>query len=153
MQHMSISAPIWFIWRELPILARLFVLVLASVCGYVVVSGSLTLLRVRSLINEHLPEGLSHQRSIQALRTRSSNTRQLIGAAFYLFGLVFFLSLPGATDTFGDSQISVGTLILRNFAMYSAYAANVFFVFLMLQLVQWFVSARVRACALRLNLV
>jgi hypothetical protein len=40
---------------------------------------------------------------------------------------------------------------LENFFLYFAFAANAFFIFLVLHLVQWFVSGRVRAYALRLN--
>jgi hypothetical protein len=40
---------------------------------------------------------------------------------------------------------------LRNFLMYFAFAANVFFIFLVLHSVQWFVSGRVQASVKRLN--
>jgi hypothetical protein len=76
---------------------------------------------------------------------------QLVGATFYLFGLIFFLALPLVTRVLDDSRTSLDILILNDFVMYFAYASNVFFVFLLLHCVQWLVSSRLQACALRLN--
>ncbi|MGH9726842.1 MAG: hypothetical protein ACRD41_17435 [Candidatus Acidiferrales bacterium] len=78
--------------------------------------------------------------------------RQLIGTTFYLFGFVFFLTLPFAAGPFGDSRTPIGWLILNTSLMFFSVAANVLFVFLVLHSVQWFASARVRAFALRLNI-
>jgi hypothetical protein len=114
-------------------------------------SASVIMVRVRSLINQRQVEDTSLLRhSLAALQARIANMRQLIGATFYLFGLIYFLMLPLATRIL-DSRIPLELLILDNFLMYFAFAANVFFVFLVLHSVQWFVSSRVNAYALRLN--
>lgn len=76
--------------------------------------------------------------------------RQLIGAMFYLFGFLFFLSLPSTLFT-PDSRISVGILVLKNFFVRFAFAANVFLILLVLHCVQWLASAKSQACALQLN--
>jgi hypothetical protein len=74
--------------------------------------------------------------------------RQIVGSAFYLFGLTFFLMLPLATHT-PDSRTPLGILILDNFLLYADFAANVFLVFLILHILQWFMSARLQAVGAR----
>jgi len=69
---------------------------------------------------------------------------------FCLFGLVFMLGLRFAFWT-PDSKTPVGTLILENFYLYYAFAANTFFVFLLLASGQWYVFSRLQASALRLD--
>jgi hypothetical protein len=91
------------------------------------------------------------QRSMAALHRLCTNVRQLIRATFYLFGLVLFLGLQRAYFVIGLSKIPVETIILENFLLYFAFAANVFFVFLVLHLVQWFFSGRVYAYAIHSN--
>jgi hypothetical protein len=76
---------------------------------------------------------------------------QLVIATFYLFGFIFFLTLPFAFMTLGASKVPGWMFIFENLDYYFAFAANVFFVFLVLHSVQWFVSARVRASARWLN--
>ena len=77
--------------------------------------------------------------------------RQLVGASFYLFGFIFFLSLPWATVTLDNSRMPVLILILRNFLVRFDFAANVFSVFVVLHSVQWFVSRKVNAYTMHLN--
>jgi hypothetical protein len=142
---------IWSIWGELPILPKLFFLALCLVSIYTIFSAVVTMIRLRLLSNQlQAEDGPSLQRSLAALQGRSVNVRQLLGATLYFFWFVFFLTLPLATITMG-SKISVGILILRNFLMYFSFAANVFFIFLVLHSVQWFVSGRVQASVKRLN--
>jgi len=138
----NLSYTIWSIWGVLPILHKLFFLILVLVSIYTLYAASITLVRLRSITN---------QRSLAALQARSANTRQLVNATFYLFGFVFFLTLPGATFVSELSRTPTAMLILRNFLMHFAFAANVFFVFLVLHSLQWFVSARVYAYVLRLT--
>jgi hypothetical protein len=119
-------SPLWFSWRELPLLARFFILVLVSVSVYVVLSASIVFRRAHSLMHGPQSEdAFTHKRSMLA---RCSNMGQLIRTTFYLFGFVFFLMLPGATWILGDSKTPVGTLILQNFIKDFAFAADVFFV-------------------------
>jgi hypothetical protein len=94
------------------------------------------------------------QRSVAAIHVRSANVRQLILATFYLFGIVFFFGLRSALRTPDSNNTSVGMVILENFFPHFAFAANAFFIFLVLHSVQWFewfVSGRLQACALRVN--
>jgi hypothetical protein len=138
---------IWSIWLHLPALPRLFVAILCAVSVYVLFSAVAVLVRLRSLGHPRQTADISgSQRSLAALRTRCSNMQQLLGATFLLFGLIFFTAMHSAYKTF-DSHFSVGLLILDNFFTYFAFACNMFVVFLVLHLVQWFVSSRVRACA------
>jgi hypothetical protein len=125
---------------------------LSLVTFYTLFSASVIVVHVRSLTKQRLVENASSvQSSVSALQTRSANMRQLLGATFYFFGFVFFLTLPAATFTIELSRTPAVTSILRNFLMDFAFAANVFFVLLALHFVQWFVSGRVRARALLLN--
>jgi hypothetical protein len=149
---MSSSYALWSIWREVPILLRLFFLILSLVSIYTLVSASAVVVRLRSLTNQReVVDTCSPQRSLAALRIRAENIRQLVGATFYLFGFIFFLTLPGATITLGTGRTPLLTLILRNFLVDFAFAANIFFVFAVLHSVQWFVSSRVNAYVLHFN--
>ena len=72
----------------------------------------------------------------------------VLGATFYLFGVVFFLDLQQAPMTLGLSASPPWTEILWNFELLFAFAANVFIVLLILHLVSWFVRNRLNAnCA------
>ena len=146
------SYALWSIWIDLPALHRLFLLILAAVGIYSLFSAAVVLVRLRSIMKLHQPKDeAALQRSIATLHAQSANARQLILATFYLFGIVFFIGLRFALWTPDSNRTSVGMLILENFFAYFAFAANAFFVFLVLHLVQWFVSRRLRACALRVN--
>ena len=130
---------------------RLFFLIQAIVSIYSLLSATGILVRLRSTMNQRQSEQLSGlQHSMAALHTRLANVRQLIGATFYLFGFVFFLGLRFALRT-PESHTPVGLLVLDNFFLYFAFAANAFFIFLILHSVQWFVFSRLQACALCLN--
>lgn len=127
-------------------LLRLFFSILALVSIYTLFSASALVMRLRSLANQRRTgETISLQRPLAALRTRAENMRQLLGATFYLFGFIFFLTLPWATVTLDNSSTLLLTLILRNFLIDFAFAANIFSVFLVLHSVQWFVSSRINA--------
>jgi hypothetical protein len=93
----------------------------------------------------------SQSKDVAALQARSANLRQLILATFYLFGIVFFFGLRSALWTPDNNSTPGGMLILENFFLHFAFAANAFFIFLVLHSVQWFVSGRVQARALRVN--
>jgi hypothetical protein len=122
------------------------------VSAYGLFSATLIVVRLRSLANRSKVEDLSSiQRSLATLHARSANLHQLVIATFYLFGFIFFLTLPFAFMTLGASKVPGWMFIFENLDYYFAFAANVFFVFLVLHSVQWFVSARVRASARWLN--
>jgi hypothetical protein len=143
----NLSYALWSIWIELPFLHKLFSFVLFTVGAYSLFSATKVLAGLRSLMASGRPTDLpTFENEVAALSARAANTRHLITASFYLFGIVFFWGLRFALWT-PDSKTPVGILVLENFFLYFAFAANAFFVFLILHLVQWFVSARVQACA------
>jgi len=141
---------LWSIWPSLSYLTRLFVLTLAVVAVHSIISAVIALKGARALAASHENHN-SIQPRITALHRRCVNLRQILGAAFFLFGFLFFLGLPNATITLGDGPRFPAFEILSNFVLHFIYAANVFFVFLMLHLIQWIVSSRVSALTGKLN--
>lgn len=147
----NLSYALWSIWIELPLLHKLFFIVLFVVGVYSLFSAAKILAGVRSL------KALGQSRDVPALQNDvaalyawSANVRHLITATFYLFGILFFWGLRFTLWTPDNSKTSVLLLVLENFFLYFAFAANVFFIFLVLHSVQWFVSARLHTCARRL---
>jgi hypothetical protein len=124
---------IWTIWPQLAFIFRLYWLILSFVSIYTLLSAASIARRLRSI-------GDGHQ-----LTARVENLRQLIGAAFYLFGLLFFWTLPSATSWPGVSKTLPLGEIFGTFSLQFAFATNVFFVLLVLHSTQWFVSGRIRA--------
>ena len=135
------SPSIWAIWRQLPLLQRLFLLMLSGVSLYSLFSATVVVLRLRSLAHPGTND-TSLQQTVAALHKRCTNVQQLIRATFYLFGLVLFLGLQWAYVILGDSRTPAAWLVLKNFEVDFAFAANVFFVLLVLHFVQWFASSR-----------
>jgi hypothetical protein len=143
---------LWSIWKYLPMMPRLFFLILCVVGVYSLFFAGVTMAGLRAATSIRPKESsASTQRAVAALHRRCANVRQLIGATFYLFGFVLFLGLQWAYLTLDESKTPGGWLVLENFAVYFAFACNVFLVFLILHLVQWFVSGRVNACSLQLG--
>ena len=89
--------------------------------------------------------------SLAVLRTQAANLSQLLHFTFLLFGLCFLIQIPVAFMILDDSGRSVLSSIFRNLAVYIAYAADVFFVMLLLRSVQWFVSSRINAAMMCLG--
>jgi len=143
---------IWSIWIYLPFSQKLLFLVVCLVSIYSIFSAAVVMGRLRTITrqpqNEDIP---SFQRAVAALHKRCTNVQQLIRATFYLFGFVLFIGFQWAYFTVDKSSTPVGWLILENFVLYFAFAANVFFVFFLIHCIQWFVSGRVDACASRLS--
>jgi len=146
------SYAIWSIWGYLPMLDKLFFLILSLVSIYTLFSPTVIMVRLRSLTGKHQVEDVSSlQSSLAVFRARCVSLRQPIGMTFYLFGFVFFLTLPFVFITLGDGPNPLWMAIFDNLLVYFAFATNAFFVFLALHSAQWFVSGRVNASALRLN--
>ena len=144
------QSPFWFSWRELSLLARFFLLVLAFTSIYVVISAWIVLRRVRSLMSRQAEDVSTRRRSTLALQARCANMGQLLASTFYFFGVLFFFLLWEPTWLVAN-KIQAGTLMAEIFLHDFAYAADVFFAFFVLSLIQWFASARVRASSLRLD--
>jgi hypothetical protein len=137
---------IWSIWPELSILPKLFFLIFCLICTYIILNAGLVMVRLRSVTrNMKSMDDTSSRASMGQLLTRCTNMGNLITASFYFFGFTFFMALPGATVVIGPSRLPATTFMIRNFLAFFAFAANVFFVMLVLHLMYWFVSGRVRA--------
>ncbi len=131
---------LWSIWSNLSVLNRLFFLTLCAVSIYCLLSAIIILVRLRSIRKEQSNEdSISIRRSVAALHNRSANVRHVIGATFYLFGVVFFLGLQSAPLVLGHSADPLRMEILPTFVVLFAFAANVFLVLFVLHLVSWFV--------------
>jgi hypothetical protein len=141
---------LWSIWKELSLLQRVFLLILGTVSTHSLFAAIRTLLRLRSI--RRLPSGntASIQQSMAELQHVCANARQIIGATFYLFGLVLFSGMQTLGNTLGDGATSAPR-ILGDLILHSAFATNVFFVFLVLHLVQWFVFRGLNSHSERLN--
>jgi hypothetical protein len=147
----NLSYALWSIWIELPLLHKMFLLLLFVVGVYSLFSATKILAGVRSVMASGQSRDVpAFQNEVATLYARSANMRHLITATFYLFGIVFFWGLRFTLWT-PDGKTSVFQLVLENFFLYFAFAANVFFIFLVLHSVQWFVSARLHAHARRLT--
>ena len=134
--------------KNLSTLALLFCLILVLVVIYTLFSATLIVMRLRSLRTIQNDNFL--RKSLVLLHHRSANLRQIIVAVFYLFGLTFFLQIQSAYWT-PENGRPVGPMILENFRGYFRFGTVIFLVFLLLHLVQWFVSCRIRTAILRLD--
>jgi hypothetical protein len=76
-----------------------------------------------------------------------ANVRQVIDGAFYFFGVVMFLNLQTIIATADHSKTPIYYYILQNFIFDCSLAAGGFLVLLVMHLTQWFVTARINACA------
>jgi hypothetical protein len=76
-----------------------------------------------------------------------ANVRQVIDATFYFFGAVVFLNFQTIIATADHSKTPTYYYILQNFIFDCSLAASGFLVLLVLHLTQWFVTARINACA------
>lgn len=137
---------IWSIWKNLSVLQHLFFVILTAISIYCLFSATIVVLRLRSMasLNSN-PYSVSSSRSLASLHARCANIRLLIGVAFWFFGFSFFLGLQEAPHTLGHGGATVGAEILGNFVLYFAFAANVFFIFLVLHLLHWFVRSRLNS--------
>lgn len=146
----SLPAPIWLVWPYATWLERLLFVALIVLSVYVLFSAVITVSRVRK-IGASVEDGdsPSAREVFAALRKRSARVDRLITTSFYLFGLVLFLGLQSAYFTIDNSKTPVGWLILRDLQAHFAFAANVFFVLLVLHVLAWFISCCVGRLALQ----
>jgi hypothetical protein len=142
---------LWSIWRQLSLLNRGLILVLAGVLVYSVFSTFRTLLRLRSVWNRPNESPTAVREEIVALATRHATVQQVIRTAFYLFGLVLFIGMESIANVLADGKQPLGVYVLENFLLLSAFAANVFFIFLVLHLIQWAGSGVLNSISRRLS--
>ena len=143
---------LWSIWPWLSTLYRMFVLILAAVSIYSIVSATIVLKRMWALKSPRKEElRVPIQQYVAALRKRCANLWQILGATFFLFGFLLFIGLQNATITVGDGRGFPAFEILNNFVFQFVFAANVFVVFLVLHVIQWLTSSRLQAYAQALS--
>ncbi len=133
------SFAIWSIWSQLSFLYRLYWLLL-SLVGFYTLFSAASIVR-RFPISNYRNDSTESSRI--RLEARITNLRQIIAAMSFAFGAMFFWVLPGAFNTLDHSRNLPLNSITGAFRLHFAFAANVFFVLLLLHCVQWFVSRRV----------
>ncbi|MGH9734379.1 MAG: hypothetical protein ACRD8A_07310 [Candidatus Acidiferrales bacterium] len=150
---MLYSYGVWSIWRQIPMLLKLFFLALSVVGVYTFSMLGITLLQLRSFGKESQREAAMHlRRSLAgAARVRCASVKQLLDATSYVFWLVFFLTLPSVTVILDETR-PVFWLIMQELVIRISFAANVFGVFVILHFAQWIVSSRVSSLALSTEL-
>jgi hypothetical protein len=136
------------VWYSLNHFTWIFLLALGLVAAYMVYFGAVVTMRLRSL--RKVQNNNSVRESLAQLNYRSANLRQVILAMFYCFGFTFFFQLQNAFYT-PDNNRPVGPMVLTNFSICFGFAAFIFLFFLVLHLVQWFISGRIGRAALRLD--
>ena len=138
---------VWSIWQSCGWLERIVLILVGGLIIYSLRSAVLTVVRLRSLRAVGSAEGLDvAKNSTLILQKHWVRIRKATVGMFYLFGLVLFLVLQTVAMIVGDmGPASAANQVLRNFTESCAFAANVFFGFLLLHVVQWVVSSRISA--------
>lgn len=134
---------VWSIWQSCGWVERIVLILIGGLIIYSLRLAVLTSVRLRALKVVGAAERSDiANNSILTLQRRWVRIRQATAATFYVFGLVLFLAL----QIDGDMGLASATnQVLRNFIASCAFAANVFFGFLLLHVVQWIVSSRISA--------
>ena len=137
---------IWSIWSNLSVMNHVFFLILLAVSTYCLLSAAIVLVRLRSIRKSPLDkDSISIRRTVATLHNRSANVSHVIGATFYLFGVVLFLGLQSAPRALGHSRNPLEMEILPTFVVLFAFAANVLLVLFVLHLLSWFVRNRLNS--------
>jgi|ERR1700733_1401090 len=132
---------LWSIWHQLSTLQHWLVYTLCVVClyaGFCVVSAASRLHSIKHLGMDDP----AARRTVVVLRNRCANLRYAILAEFYLFGIALFIAFQFVAHFIMGNDLP--RQIIGTFVLHSAFATNVFAVLLILHLVQWFVSYRLR---------
>jgi len=150
MLDLSRPVPIWSVLPYLSFLERLFFLALMVLSVYVLLAAVTTVLHVRRIRASVLPSTNSAdaEQRFAALRRRSARVDKLITTALYLFCCVLFTGLLNAYSVIDNSKTPIGYIVLWNLWPQFAFAANVFFVLLVMHLIGWCISGSVVRLAL-----
>jgi len=145
--------PFWSIWREFGLLLRLFIVLLCAIGVYCLFATLRTALRLHAIKKRNSNERMIPIGDALAPLYRSlANTRQVIGATFYVFGFVLFFVLPNVENTLGARSTAAELKqILGSFVLCCEFAQNVFFIFLVLYVAQWLVYLMLNRCSKRLS--
>ncbi|MGB8132416.1 MAG: hypothetical protein WCG81_21695 [Candidatus Angelobacter sp.] len=141
-------ALIWFIWPYLSWSERLSFLALCTL-GVYWLFLAVTVVRFQSMVGDL--DYAAVQKSLVRIRKRIGNLQQATLVMFYLFGFVLFGCFQFAYRVLENSSTPVGWIVVRNFQIHFAFAANAFLVFLVFQFIHWFVENRVNAVGLQAN--
>jgi hypothetical protein len=126
---------IWSIWPELGLLYKVLFEGLCAITIYFASSSFTAIMRFRVALAK---QDIAYVKQVLIrLREKTERLRQVMTAAFYLFGFLLFLGLQGAYETVDKSKETLSEIVTRNLMIHFAFAANVFFLFLFLHLIQW----------------
>jgi|SRR6185312_1795151 hypothetical protein len=142
----------WSVWMYFSTWERLFFVVLGILTIYAIFAAIVTVSRIRN-VKAAIDAGNSVdvESTFVVLRRRSARVQRLIGTAFYLFGIVLFLSLQWAHIIIDNSKTPIGWEILENFEVHFIFAFNSFYVFLILHVIGWFIATWVERFGVKLN--
>jgi hypothetical protein len=142
---------LWSIWRGLSLLQRLFIELLCVISAYCLFASFRTALRLRAIEKQDSNERtIPIDGALAPLYRSLANTRRIIGATFYLFGFFLFFCLQLIVNTLGGKDFPLKQ-IFGSFVLCCAFAANVFFIFLVLHVAEWLVYIMLNRCSKRLN--
>jgi hypothetical protein len=146
----SRPALVWLIWPYLSLSERLLFLALCAL-GVYSLFLAVTIARYQNASGDLNYMTSVHKRLLR-IRKRVRNLQQATVAAFYLFGFVLFVCFQSAYMVSGDSSTPTGWIVVRNFHIHFAFAANAFSALLVVHIIQWFVASRVSTLGLHPNL-
>jgi hypothetical protein len=109
------------VWKSQGLASRTFCLVLLMISIYCLFSTTRVMIRLRSLRRLSPAQDLPRiELSLAGVRDLIANVRQLIGAAFYLFGFVLFWNLQTIGNFADNSKTPLGYYIFQNAAAHSS---------------------------------
>ena len=138
---------VWSIWQPCGWLYRIVFILVGCLIIYSLYFALATIAQLRSINSAKSDVHLEMERkSVEVLRRHWVGIRQATIAVFSVFGLVLFLVLQYVGVVIGDGRPGYGARqVMVNFTLSCAFATNVFFGFLVLQMVQWAISSRINS--------
>ena len=122
------------VWLSLSVANKIFLL---YSCGVAVYTLSLCLYVFVSIYSTRA------ENSLDKLKRRLANLRQLHLFTLYLFGFCIMVSIPNAFVTFGDSKTWPIGQYIRGISFLFYFDAPIFLGFLLLHTLQWVATVRV----------
>jgi hypothetical protein len=131
----------WVAWRFFSVSQKLFLLALFALSVYTVycLAKTVSCIRATKERNDEESRKVAEQ-ILSALQRRSSRLQNLIGTAFYVFGIVLFATLQWSYVTLDQSRSSIVWTVLSDFQTSFIFAFNVFTLFLILHVLRWMTS-------------
>jgi hypothetical protein len=134
------------VWATLSQSNRLFLLFFCGVSLYTLWVSFRVVLELRAFKKERASSDANVRGlSLNNLRKRLGNLRQLHLFTLYLLWLCIVINIPTAFSVLGHYNTFPIGLMLENLAFLFYYYAPTFLVFVFLHSLQWLVSARVEA--------